>query len=173
AFTRLRVPVLPAAARADRARERDAAARARRARRRRRPGEGHARARRPRRAPAPLSEAPLGRRAAARCPGARLRRAAEAPARRRAYRQPGRAVGRRRHFTAVRAQPRIWNDARPRDPRRSAGRALRAHRAPGGRKDRGMTSLRMLQRDWRAGELRVLAAALVIAVASVTTVGFF
>ena len=36
-----------------------------------------------------------------------------------------------------------------------------------------MTSLRMLQRDWRAGELRVLAAALVIAVASVTTVGFF
>src|SRR4051812_860517 len=36
-----------------------------------------------------------------------------------------------------------------------------------------MTSLRMLRRDWRAGELRVLAAALVIAVASVTTVGFF
>ena len=36
-----------------------------------------------------------------------------------------------------------------------------------------MTSFRMLLRDWRAGELRVLAAALVIAVASVTTVGFF
>src|SRR3982751_5997419 len=36
-----------------------------------------------------------------------------------------------------------------------------------------MTSFRMLRRDWRAGELRVLAAALVIAVASVTTVGFF
>jgi len=32
---------------------------------------------------------------------------------------------------------------------------------------------RMLARDWRAGELRVLAAALVIAVASVTSVGFF
>jgi putative ABC transport system permease protein len=31
----------------------------------------------------------------------------------------------------------------------------------------------MLARDWRAGELRVLAAALVLAVASVTTVGFF
>ena len=31
----------------------------------------------------------------------------------------------------------------------------------------------MLRRDWRAGELRVLAAALVIAVASVTSVGFF
>src|SRR4051812_43042383 len=31
----------------------------------------------------------------------------------------------------------------------------------------------MLLRDWRAGELGVLAAALVIAVASVTTVGFF
>lgn len=34
-------------------------------------------------------------------------------------------------------------------------------------------SLRMLARDWRAGELRVLAAALVIAVASVTSVAFF
>jgi putative ABC transport system permease protein len=32
---------------------------------------------------------------------------------------------------------------------------------------------RMLARDWRAGELRVLAAALVVAVASVTSVGFF
>ena len=32
---------------------------------------------------------------------------------------------------------------------------------------------RMLLRDWRAGELGVLAAALVIAVASVTSVGFF
>jgi putative ABC transport system permease protein len=34
-------------------------------------------------------------------------------------------------------------------------------------------SLRMLARDWRAGELRVLAIATVIAVASVTSVGFF
>ncbi|HEY6821856.1 MAG TPA: FtsX-like permease family protein [Burkholderiales bacterium] len=34
-------------------------------------------------------------------------------------------------------------------------------------------SLRMLRRDWRAGELRLLAAALVIAVAAVTSVGFF
>ena len=34
-------------------------------------------------------------------------------------------------------------------------------------------ALRMLVRDWRAGELRVLAAALVIAVASITSVGFF
>ncbi|GIK85294.1 MAG: FtsX-like permease family protein [Burkholderiales bacterium] len=33
--------------------------------------------------------------------------------------------------------------------------------------------LRMLRRDWRAGELRVLVAALVLAVASVGTVGFF
>jgi putative ABC transport system permease protein len=32
---------------------------------------------------------------------------------------------------------------------------------------------RMLKRDWRAGELRVLAIALLIAVASVTSVGFF
>jgi putative ABC transport system permease protein len=34
-------------------------------------------------------------------------------------------------------------------------------------------ALRMLGRDWRAGELRVLVAALVLAVASVGTVGFF
>lgn len=33
--------------------------------------------------------------------------------------------------------------------------------------------LRMLVRDWRAGELRILGLALVIAVASVTSVGFF
>ena len=34
-------------------------------------------------------------------------------------------------------------------------------------------SLRMLMRDWRAGELRVLAMALVVAVASITSVAFF
>ncbi len=34
-------------------------------------------------------------------------------------------------------------------------------------------ALRMLVRDWRAGELRVLALALVVAVSSVTSVGFF
>ena len=34
-------------------------------------------------------------------------------------------------------------------------------------------ALKMLMRDWRAGELRVLALALVIAVASITSVGFF
>ncbi len=34
-------------------------------------------------------------------------------------------------------------------------------------------ALRSLRRDWRAGELRVLALALMIAVASVTSVGFF
>ena len=36
-----------------------------------------------------------------------------------------------------------------------------------------MLPLRMLARDWRAGELRVLVIALVVAVASVTSVGFF
>ena len=36
-----------------------------------------------------------------------------------------------------------------------------------------MQSLRMLRRDWRAGELRVLALALTIAVAAITSVAFF
>lgn len=36
-----------------------------------------------------------------------------------------------------------------------------------------LMSWRMLHRDWRAGELRVLTLALIIAVASVTSVGFF
>ena len=34
-------------------------------------------------------------------------------------------------------------------------------------------ALRLVARDWRAGELRVLIAAIVLAVASVGTVGFF
>ena len=34
-------------------------------------------------------------------------------------------------------------------------------------------SFRMLRRDWRAGELRVLVFALVVAVGGMTTVGFF
>jgi len=34
-------------------------------------------------------------------------------------------------------------------------------------------SFRLLLRDWRAGELRVLFIAVVLAVASVTSVGFF
>src|SRR6476620_62741 len=34
-------------------------------------------------------------------------------------------------------------------------------------------AMRMLRRNWSAGELRVLLLALIIAVASVTTVGFF
>jgi putative ABC transport system permease protein len=36
-----------------------------------------------------------------------------------------------------------------------------------------LLALRLLRRDWRAGELRLLITALVIAVASVTSVGFF
>src|SRR3989344_130797 len=34
-------------------------------------------------------------------------------------------------------------------------------------------ALRLLVRDWRAGELRILAAAVVIAVGAVTAIGFF
>jgi putative ABC transport system permease protein len=34
-------------------------------------------------------------------------------------------------------------------------------------------ALRLLARDWRAGELTLVAVAVIVAVASVTTVGFF
>ena len=36
-----------------------------------------------------------------------------------------------------------------------------------------LMSLRMTRRDWRAGELRLLLAALVIAVAAISSVGIF
>ena len=45
-------------------------------------------------------------------------------------------------------------------------------RSPNGR-DLGRMALRALRRDWQSGELRVLAIALLIAVASVAAVGFF
>src|SRR5438034_6590813 len=65
--------------------------------------------------------------------------------------------------------------------RRPSGRGCRADRrcivnAEIGVAERMNTlrlALRMLGRDWHAGELRVLIAALVLAVASVGTVGFF
>src|SRR5947208_15021522 len=61
-------------------------------------------------------------------------------------------------------------------------RTLRPIAVPASVGSRGLASnlastlrlaLRMLKRDWRAGELRVLIAALVLAAASVGTVGFF
>ena len=45
------------------------------------------------------------------------------------------------------------------------------------RSDRGVNPLRLslilLRRDWRAGELRLLIVALAVAVAAISTVGFF
>src|SRR6185503_5508186 len=171
---RLRVPVVPAARVAHRARERDAAARARQRRGRRDARQGHSQAGRSWRAPAPLSAPSFRGRAAARRAGARIRGAAQAAARGRAHRQPRRRFRRRGDRAAVRDEPRIRHHARAGHARRGPGEALLAHRAPRGGADRVVRqSLRMLARDWRAGELRVLAMALVIAVAAITSVAFF
>src|SRR6185436_20437652 len=75
----------------------------------------------------------------------------------------------------LRPESQLWHHPRDGDARRASGAALRPGRAPGGRGDRRRMkhSLQMLLRDWRAGELRVLAMALVVAVASITSVAFF
>jgi len=59
-------------------------------------------------------------------------------------------------------------------PGRSAPQAAQADPSPASALfAEAALSLRMLMRDWRAGELRVLAVALLIAVASLTTVALF
>src|SRR5215216_2931213 len=60
-----------------------------------------------------------------------------------------------------------------RSPSVVVGRPARRRRARGSGMSTLRLALRLLGRDWRAGELRVLIAALVLAVASVGTVGFF
>ena len=109
---RLRVPVVPAAAGADGARERDAAARARR-----RDGRRSERARvwlarvGLARAHDALSAAAVRRRAAARRDRARIRRRAEDPDGRRADRQPRRRDGHRGGRSDVPPQSRARHDA--------------------------------------------------------------
>ena len=99
------------------------------------------------------------------------------------------ATGDRSHRSHVPVQSRARHDAaarharRARSPARCARRlSLAAGRLVGDdrtrrRERRPMNTLRlalrMLSRDWRAGELTVLIAAMVLAVASIGTVGFF
>ena len=102
----------------------------------------------------------------------------QAAARRRADRQPRRGDRRRRHRSDVRAQRRARHHAGAGHPRRRARAPLHARDPARRRAHRGGLNVRLALtlicwRDWRAGELRVLALALVIAVASVTSVGFF
>ena len=130
---RLRVPELPAARQPQRARERDAAARAPGPRRCQGAGHRDAAARRPERAAAPLPARAVGRRAAARRAGARLRRPADAAAGRRADRQPRLRDRRDGDGADARAQPRGRHDAGPGDARPGAGRALRSPAADRGR----------------------------------------
>src|SRR6185312_10060193 len=127
----------------------------------------------------------LRRRAAARGDRSRVRERPDAAVRRRAVGQPrpgDRRRGRRAH---VPPQSRARHHARARHPRHDAGVALYAAPLPRGgtarrRRARELMALqtlrmalRMLSRDARARELDVLVAAIVLAVASVGTVGFF
>ena len=123
AAARLRVPVVPVAARADRARERHAAARARRRGRCGASARDVARARRARAAHDALSAAAVGRRAAARRDRARVRRRAEAADGRRADRQSRRRDRRRSRRPDVPAQSRARHDAAAGHARRRASRS--------------------------------------------------
>src|SRR6185369_17988155 len=83
----------------------------------------------------------------------------------------------------VPAEQRARHHARARHARRRARIALRTppvvirgqarRRRPRGGVKTLRLGLRLLRRDWRAGELRVLIAGLILAVGSVGTVGFF
>src|SRR5262249_30600971 len=134
--------------------------------------------------PHALSPAAFGRRAAA-C-GHRacfLGRAARAHGRR-TDRQSRRSDGTRGRRRDVSVEPRARHHAGPRHPRCAPGVALHPPARPGGgAPGRGRSggagmntlrlALRMLRRDAIAGELTVLIAALVLAAASVGTVGLF
>ena len=54
-----------------------------------------------------------------------------------------------------------------------AARKPKMHHIAGSESRITALALRLLARDWRAGELTLVAVAVVVAVASVTTVGFF
>src|SRR5690606_25057147 len=175
---RLRVPELPAAALAHRTRERDAATGAAWRPRSRGAGARGAGEGRPRAPARPLPAPALGWRAATRGAGARVRDPALAAVRRRAHRQPRHPHRRGDHRIAVRAQPGCRHHPGAGDPRRAPGRALRPAPAPGqrppGRRRMRAAGLawRQLRRDIAAGDVRILAAALVLAVVAVTAVGF-
>src|SRR5690606_16002194 len=174
---RLRVPELPAAAVPDRAGKRDAAAGAARRCGCRRPGARDPGQGRPGRAPGPLPAPALRRRAAARGAGARPRHRAVAAAGRRAHRQPRHPHRRGGDRSAVRDERRRGHHAGAGDPRRAPRRALRPGAAPGGRQAGGRMNLarlawRQLRRDLASGDIRVLVAALALAVVAVTAIGF-
>jgi hypothetical protein len=129
----LRVPVLPAAGAPECAGKRDAAAGTARRHRRARQGRGDAGPGRPVEPPAPLSEIPVRRRAAARGAGARLRHRAAAAVRRRADRQPRCRHRRGGDPADVRTEPRTRLDPGAGHPRSGDGGALRAHHHDCGR----------------------------------------
>ena len=98
-------------------------------------GARHPRAGRPGRQERPVPERAVGRRAAARLGGARVRQPPAAPDRRRAHRQPRPRHLRRHHAAAVPHQPRRHHrrdgDARPRDGRQDAPPRDPARERPG------------------------------------------
>src|SRR5450631_78956 len=132
-----------------------------------------------------LSQTAFGGRAAARGNRACVLRRAQGTDGRRADWQSGWRDRRRNRRPHVRIESGTRNDTVAGDARRHACIALQPQ-SVAGRRQAGrrrepwgppMNTLRlalvMLRRDWRAGELSVLFAAVVLAVASVGTVGFF
>src|SRR6185436_15406120 len=174
---RLRVPVVPPDPDAHRARERRGAARAARrgpARSRRRA----ARARRARRPRPPLPRAALGRRAAARGGGARVREPPEAAVRGRADGQPRRRERAQRGHAAGGAEPRARNDGRARDARARARRAREPRAAPARRSCRRLKPrfvLSLAVREARGSKRRglLIVAAIAIGVAALVAINCF
>src|SRR3546814_582838 len=136
------------------------------------PGQGGAG-----RAPGALPAPALGRRTAARGAGACLRHRPVTAAGRRTHRQPRHPHRRGGDRAAVRDERRCRHHPGAGDPRRTPRLALQPRAAARRRPAGGCMKLlrlawRQLRRDLASGDIRILVAALSLAVVAVTAIGF-